>query len=104
MHVGQTAVDAIVAEGQPRVVDAQQVQDRGVDVVHQRGVSAIERLIAPLVALAMRYATTDAAASAPDGARRRPWGPPMDYRDNRQNNNQLGSILHADRGSTLRAG
>lgn len=27
---------------------------------------------------------TDAAASTPDGARRRPWAPPVDYRDNRR--------------------
>ena len=33
VHVGQPAVDAVVADGQLRVVDAEQVQDRGVDVV-----------------------------------------------------------------------
>ena len=33
VDVGQPAVDAVVAEGQPGVVDAQQVQDRGVQVV-----------------------------------------------------------------------
>ena len=33
VHVGQPAVDAVVAEGQLLVVDAQQVQDRGVQVV-----------------------------------------------------------------------
>ena len=33
MHVGQPPVDAVVAEGQLLVVDAQQVQDGGVDVV-----------------------------------------------------------------------
>ncbi len=27
---------------------------------------------------------TDAAASTPDGVRRRPWAPPIDYRDNRR--------------------
>jgi len=30
VHVGQTAVDAIVAEGQLRVIDAEQMQDRRV--------------------------------------------------------------------------
>ena len=33
VHVGQAAVDAVVAEGQPLVVDAEQVQHRGVQVV-----------------------------------------------------------------------
>ena len=34
VHVGQPAVDAVVPHGQLRVVDAEQVQDRRVDVVH----------------------------------------------------------------------
>ena len=33
MHVGQAAVDAIVPDREPGMVDAEQVQDRGVDVV-----------------------------------------------------------------------
>ena len=33
MHVGQAIVAAAVAIGQPRVVDAQQVQDGGVEIV-----------------------------------------------------------------------
>lgn len=33
---------------------------------------------------------TDAAASTPDGARRRPWAPPIDYRDNRQTTQRWG--------------
>ena len=33
---------------------------------------------------------TDAAASTPDGARRRPWAPPIDYRDNRQTTERWG--------------
>ena len=51
VDVGQAAVDAVVAEGEPLVVDAEQVQDRGVEVV------AVGRLVAacqrPLVALAV---------------------------------------------------
>ena len=41
MHVGQPAVDAVVADGQLRVVDAEQVQDRGVDVVDLGRVFAV---------------------------------------------------------------
>lgn len=37
MHVGQAALDAVVIESQPRVVDAQQVQDRGVEIVDVNG-------------------------------------------------------------------
>ena len=33
VHVGQPVVAALELEGQPRVVDAEQVQDRGVQVV-----------------------------------------------------------------------
>ena len=33
MYVGQTAVDAVGAVGKGRMIDPQQVQDRGVDVV-----------------------------------------------------------------------
>ena len=39
MHVGQAEVAALVAIGQPRVVDAQQVQDRGVQVMDVDGVA-----------------------------------------------------------------
>lgn len=33
---------------------------------------------------------TDAAASTPDGARRRPWALPIDYRDNRRTTQRWG--------------
>ena len=36
MHIGQTAIDAIMANGKPLVIDAQQMQHRGVDVVDLR--------------------------------------------------------------------
>ena len=38
VHVGQAEVAAGVAIGQPRVVDPQQVQDRGVIVVDVHGI------------------------------------------------------------------
>lgn len=34
VHVGETEVAALVGIGEPQVVDAQQVQDRGVEIVH----------------------------------------------------------------------
>ena len=38
MHIRQAAVDAVVAEGEALVVDAEQVQHGGVDVVAVSGV------------------------------------------------------------------
>ena len=65
MHVGQAAVDAVVAEGELGVVDAEQVQDRGVDVVDLGGCVAVGRLVAQLVAFARNDAALDAAAAEP---------------------------------------
>jgi len=67
MHVGEPAVDAIVAECELGVIDPQLAQDRRVNVVNFRGILAIQRLVAPLVALAMRDAPLDAAAAKPVG-------------------------------------
>ena len=67
MHVGEAAVDAVVADGELRVVDAQQVQDGGVDVVDLGGVFAVERFVAPLVGEAVSRASFDAAAAEPVG-------------------------------------
>ena len=52
VHVRQAAVDAVVPEGQPRVVDAQQMQDRRVQIV---AVSlALGCLVTQIVALRRR--------------------------------------------------
>ena len=67
MHVGQAAVDAVVAEGQLGVVDAQQVQDRGVQVVAAGRARAV--LPGPFVALAVGDAALDAAAGQPGDER-----------------------------------
>ena len=65
MHIGQSAVDGVVAEGQFRVVDTEQVQDRRVDVVDLRRVLAVERLVAPFIARTVGHASFDAAAAEP---------------------------------------
>ena len=52
VHVGQAHVAAAEAEGQPRVVDAEQVQHRGVQVVDLDLV--LDRLVAVLVGLRRR--------------------------------------------------
>ena len=71
MDVGEAPVDAVVPPGEPRVVEAQQVEHRGVDVVDRRGVVAVERLVAPLVAGTVGDAAADAAAAQPGGEHER---------------------------------
>lgn len=53
VHVRQPAVDAVLPHRQFLVIDAQQVQHRRVDVVDERRVVAIQRLVAPLIAQAV---------------------------------------------------
>jgi hypothetical protein len=67
MHIREAAVDAVVADGELLVIDAEQVHHRGVDVVAGRRIGAVERLVAPLVALAGGDAALDAAAAEPVG-------------------------------------
>src|SRR5215210_5310018 len=62
VDVGEPAVGAVVAEGQLRVVDAEQVEDGGVEVV---AVSRRASAPGPLVALAVARAALDARAGEP---------------------------------------
>ncbi len=64
MHVGQAMVPALVLEGQPGVVDAQAVQDRGVQVVDVDGIS--DDVVAEVVGGAVGDPGLDAAAGQPD--------------------------------------
>src|SRR5438034_6401763 len=63
MNVGETSVGATVAEFQFLVIDAQQVQDRGVEIISRRG--RLRGLPGPLVAFAARHAAFDAASGHP---------------------------------------
>src|SRR5436305_1413201 len=65
VDIGQPPVDAVVAEGEPGVVDAEQVQDGGVQVVAVGRV--LDGLVRPLVAGAVGDAAADAAAGEPGG-------------------------------------
>ena len=49
VYVGQPSVDSVVTNGQLAVINAEQMQNRGVDVVDLRRVVSIQRLVAPLV-------------------------------------------------------
>ena len=65
VDIGQAAIDAVVSHRELFVVDSQQVQDRGVDVVDVSRIVSVGRLVAPLVAGAVRGATLDAATGQP---------------------------------------
>src|SRR5437867_6350263 len=71
MHIGKSAVDAAVAEGELLVVEAEQVEHGGMDVVNGRGMVPVERLVAPRVAFAMSDAAADATAAQPVGEAKR---------------------------------
>ena len=63
VHVGQAEVAALEAVGQPLVVDAEQVQHRGVQVVDVDDV--LDGVVAELVGRAVGDAALDAAAGQP---------------------------------------
>src|SRR5579872_3682620 len=75
MHVGEAAVDAVVAESQFLVIDAEQVQDRGVHVVAVGGIC--RGFVRPLVAFAVRGPALDAASGEPIGEGERVMVPPF---------------------------
>ena len=62
---GQTLVQALEREGQLFVVDAQLVQDGGMQVAD--GHRILHDVVAEIVGLAVRYPTLDAAAGQPRG-------------------------------------
>ena len=64
VDVGQPVVAALEVVGQPFVVDAQEVEDRGLEVVDVDGV--LGDVVAEVVGLAVGDAGLDAAAGEPD--------------------------------------
>src|SRR5829696_10143094 len=69
VDVGETAVDAIVTERELGMVDAQQMENGGVDVIPVDGIDG--GFVRPLVALAVSRAAANAAAREPVGERKR---------------------------------
>src|SRR5262249_20176031 len=65
VHIGQAEVSAVVAIGELLVVQAHQVQDRGVQVVDADAVD--DGLETDFVSLAVLYPALDAAAGQPAG-------------------------------------
>ena len=47
MHIRQPAIDAIVPEGKLGVIEPELMQNRRMDVVHGRGMVAVERFVTP---------------------------------------------------------
>lgn len=66
MNIGKSAIDAVVTNGQPFVVEAQLVKDRCVDIVDGVLCVAILWAEAPLVAMTVG-AALDATATKPVG-------------------------------------
>ena len=67
VHVREAAVGAVVSEGQLLVIEAEEVQDGGVDIVTLGEALAVGRFEAPFVALSVGEAAFDAAAGEPVG-------------------------------------
>ena len=63
--VGQAVVPALELVGQPGVVDAQAVQQGGVQIVHMHPVA--DDVVAVVVGLAKGHAASDSGAGQPDG-------------------------------------
>ena len=51
MHVGETAIHAVPAESEALMIDPKLMQDGGMNVIALGRIGAIERLVAPLIAL-----------------------------------------------------
>ena len=65
MHIGQSKTTPLVLEREPLVVDAHQVHDGRLEVVHMHRV--LDDVVADLVGFTVGDAGTDAAAGHPVG-------------------------------------
>ena len=63
MHVGQPAVDAVMTERQPLVVDPEEMENRRVEVV--KAIGRLDGFPRPLVGLAVRDTRLQAGADEP---------------------------------------
>ena len=64
MHIRETTINPIVPHREPFMIDAELVENRGVDVVDVRGMRAVGGFEAPLVGLAIG-AAFDASSTHP---------------------------------------
>ncbi len=49
MHIRQAAIDAVMADGELRMIDSQLTQDRGMDVINLSRVFTVQRFVAPFI-------------------------------------------------------
>src|SRR5258707_14414214 len=63
--IGEAEVAALELEREPRVIDAEQVQDRRVEIVNVHRIA--HDVVAKIVRLAVQRAAAHAAAREPDG-------------------------------------
>ena len=67
MHIGQSPIDAVLAEGETFMIDPKQMQDRRVDIIALSGIGPIEGFVTPLIALSSRNTTSNSPAGEPVG-------------------------------------
>ena len=65
MHIGQAAVDAVMAEGELGVIDSQEVKDGGMQIVAISDL--VDGLVRPLIRRAVGHTPLDATACEPGG-------------------------------------
>ena len=65
MHVGQATLDAVVVVAQALVIESEQVQERGVEIVNGRDI--LHRLVAELIRGSVAETALYARAREPDG-------------------------------------
>jgi len=65
MHIGQAVVPALVLERETCVIDAECVENRGVQIVHMDAIGG--DVVRKVVGFAIADAWLDTAASEPDG-------------------------------------
>lgn len=67
VYIREPPIDAAIADGQGSMIEAEQVQNGCVDIVHLCRRPTVERLVSPLVARPVGRSTTDASTTEPVG-------------------------------------
>ena len=65
MDVGQATIDAVMPDGQSCVVDTEQVQNSGVNIVDLCWTASVKGFVAPLIRLTVGHDSLDATACEP---------------------------------------
>lgn len=65
VDVGQSSVDATIADGESLVIDAEQMQESGVDIVDLGPLRTVERFKAPFIGFAISDSSADSTSAEP---------------------------------------